>query len=297
MTRIDPATRRVDEDDRHRRPRHRPRGRCRRRLGRDRRLRHRSCSIDPGPGCRDGHDRARRSGQSGRAGRIRDRRDARPGLGRRLRRPRRHRSRIRQAQANRIDLGRAAALQMAAGYGAVWATTFAQPRKARRGELGAGDDRVLCGHVRRRHRPRPVGRVGGARAAAGQLWKLDPVTGASQRHRERRYGHKRNCPRLPAPSGSPRGDSHTLLRLDPSTGTVLAAIPMGGTPEDVAVGGGLVWVAVQADGRRRLEPEPLPERAARPRRSARARCVELGAQRGGYLGADAAERGAAVARA
>ena len=34
------------------------------------------------------------------------------------------------------------------------------------------------------------------------------------------------------------------MRVDQSTGDVLETIALGGRPEDVAVGDGLVWVAV-----------------------------------------------------
>jgi YVTN family beta-propeller protein len=37
----------------------------------------------------------------------------------------------------------------------------------------------------------------------------------------------------------------TLVRVDPATGHVLASLPIGGSPQDIAIGDGLVWVAVQ----------------------------------------------------
>ena len=37
----------------------------------------------------------------------------------------------------------------------------------------------------------------------------------------------------------------TVSRIDPNSGRVVATITVGGTPEDVAVGAGAVWVTVE----------------------------------------------------
>jgi hypothetical protein len=38
----------------------------------------------------------------------------------------------------------------------------------------------------------------------------------------------------------------SLIRVDPATGDIEASIDVGGAAQDVTVGHGLVWVAVQA---------------------------------------------------
>ena len=151
-------------------------------------------------------------------------------------------------QANRIDLGRAAALQIAAGYGSVWATTFAN--RAKRVEASSAQlttefyagTFVFAIALER-------SAVWVAAGGSGQLWKLDPVTGASQGTARAGTGASGIALGFHSVWVASR-NSHTLFRLDSSTGKVMAAIPMRGTPEDVAVGDGLVWVAVQAGGRR-----------------------------------------------
>jgi DNA-binding SARP family transcriptional activator/outer membrane protein assembly factor BamB len=146
-------------------------------------------------------------------------------------------------RTGRVDLGRSEALQIAAGYGAVWATTIGNRAKRveatsakQTAEFYAG---TFVAAIARDSSAVWVGAGGG-----GQVWKIDPVTGAVLSTANAGTGS----------SGIAVGyggvwvaswPSHALVRLDPETGDVLASIPMGGTPEDVAVGDGLVWVAVQ----------------------------------------------------
>jgi DNA-binding SARP family transcriptional activator/streptogramin lyase len=148
-------------------------------------------------------------------------------------------------RTGRVDLGRSAALEMAAGYGAVWATTIGN--RAKRVEASSAKETTsfYAGtFVAAIARDRSAVWVGAG--GSGQVWKIDPVTGAAESTANAGAGT----------SGIAVGfgavwvtswPTRTLYRLDPTTGEVLAAIPMIGTPEDITVGGGLVWVAVQDD--------------------------------------------------
>ncbi len=142
----------------------------------------------------------------------------------------------------RVDLGRSAALQIAVGGGAVWATVIGNRAKrveARSAQVTA--EFYAGGFVFPIAVNRTAVWVGGAQ---GQVWKIDPVLGATL---------------LTARSGSfasgiALGDDvvwvalpeeRTIISIDPATGEVQARIPVGGAPEDIVVSDGLVWVAVQ----------------------------------------------------
>jgi hypothetical protein len=183
-------------------------------------------------------------------------------------------------QANRIDLGRAAALQIAAGYGSVWATTFANRAKRVEASSAQVTTEFYAGtFVFAIALDRSA--VWVAAGGSGQLWELDPVTGASLGTARARYGRKRNCPRLPLRLGRVERQSHALSArfID---GKVMTAIPMGGTPEDVAVGGGLVWGRRRTG--RRAGAGASPGTCSLPATIRAARRSRLGAQRAGTLG-------------
>ena len=148
-------------------------------------------------------------------------------------------------RTGRVDLGRTAALQIAAGYGAVWATTLGNRAKRVEASSAKQTTEFYAGtFVAAIARDRSAVWVGAG--DSGLIWKLDPVTGTALSTANAGTGT----------SGIAVGlggvwvaswPSQTLFRLDPATGEVLASVPMGGSPEDVTVAGGLVWVAVQAD--------------------------------------------------
>ncbi len=143
----------------------------------------------------------------------------------------------------KVDLGKSAAHHIALGQGTVWATLdtpYAKAVDESSRQLTASfyagtgifaiarDDSAVW--------------LGGE--YGGQLWKLDPITGATIRTGSAGKGA----------TGIALGfggvwiaswPDDTLVRVDPATGDVLATIPIGGEPEDVAIGKGLVWVAVQ----------------------------------------------------
>jgi DNA-binding SARP family transcriptional activator len=146
-------------------------------------------------------------------------------------------------RTGRVDLGNTAALQIAAGFGAVWATTLASRAKRVEASSAKETTEFYAGtFVAAIARDRSSVWLGAG--GTGQIWKVDPITGVAL-----------------STANAGRGTSaialgyggvwvaswriHTLFRLDPATGDELARIPMGGTPEDVAVADGLVWVAVQ----------------------------------------------------
>jgi streptogramin lyase len=146
-------------------------------------------------------------------------------------------------RTSKVDLGHTAALQMAAGFGAIWATTLGN--RAKRVEAGSAKETAefYAGtFIAAIARDRSAVWVGAG--GTGQVWKLDPITGAALGTANAGKGTSA----IALGSGAvwvASWPTHTLLRLDPATGDVLAGIPVGGTPEDVAVAGGLVWVAVQ----------------------------------------------------
>ncbi len=146
-------------------------------------------------------------------------------------------------QMDRVDLGQSAALQIAVGSGAVWATTIT--RRAKRvearaaqvtAEFYAGTLAVAIAL------DRSAVWVGGTND--GQLWKLDPVTGSTLLTSRAGTGASAIAIGLGGVWIASSGD-RTLVRVDPQTGDVVETIAVGGSPEDVAVGGGLVWVTVQ----------------------------------------------------
>ena len=145
-----------------------------------------------------------------------------------------------------VDLGQTPALQIAVGGGAVWSTIVSS--RAKRVEASSAQETAEF-YAGAFVFPLALNRsalwVGGGN---GQLWKVDPVTGATL---------------LTANVGFPVegialgedavwvsvADSESLVRIDLGTGEELATIPIGGRVGEVVVEQGLVWVAVQ-------EPEP-----------------------------------------
>ncbi len=143
----------------------------------------------------------------------------------------------------RVDLGKIAAQQIAAGRDTVWATL--ENRYAR------GVDASSARPTARFYAGTGVFAIARDKSAVwlagvygGQLWELDPMTGATIRTGNAgkgAYGIALGFGGVWIASWP----DHTLVRVDPTTGDVLATIPIGGVPQDVAVGGGLVWVAVE----------------------------------------------------
>jgi DNA-binding SARP family transcriptional activator/DNA-binding beta-propeller fold protein YncE len=143
----------------------------------------------------------------------------------------------------RVDLDQNPALDIAIGGGAVWATTSS--RRANRVDASSGQVTAefytgtfsLAIALDR-------SAVWLAGADAGQLWKIDPVTGSTLLTAS--AGHGSDAVALG--SGAVWVASwrdHAIVRVDPATGDVVASIPVGGEPMDVAVRDGLVWAAVQ----------------------------------------------------
>ena len=148
-------------------------------------------------------------------------------------------------RTGRVDLGRTAALQIAAGYGAVWATTLGNRAKRVEASSAKQTTEFYAGtFVAAIARDRSAVWVGAG--DSGLIWKLDPVTGTALSTANAGTGTSGIAVGLGAVWVA-SWRSQTLFRLDPATGEVLASVPMGGSPEDVTVAGGLVWVAVQAD--------------------------------------------------
>jgi DNA-binding SARP family transcriptional activator/DNA-binding beta-propeller fold protein YncE len=150
--------------------------------------------------------------------------------------------------SRKIDLGQSPALQIAAGAGAVWSTLLTRRAKrvdARSGketaEFYAGTFAIATALDR--------SALWLAGADGGQLWKIDPVTGATLL--TARAGHGADAIALGSGSLWIAGpNDHTLIRVDPATGAVLATIPIDGQPDDLAVRDGIVWVIVQKPERR-----------------------------------------------
>jgi YVTN family beta-propeller protein len=143
----------------------------------------------------------------------------------------------------RVDLGKAAAQQIALGRETVWTsleTRYAKAVDASSARLTAkfyAGTSVFAIAINES----AVWLAGGY---GGQLWKLDPATGATIRTGNAGKGAYGITLGLGGVWIASWPDD-TLVRVDPATGEVVATIPLGGEPEDVAVGGGLVWVAVQ----------------------------------------------------
>jgi streptogramin lyase len=143
----------------------------------------------------------------------------------------------------RVDLGHAPALQLATGGGAVWATLLT--RRAKRvdarsmketAEFYTGTFAFAIA--------RDSSAVWLAGAYGGQLWKFDPVTGATLL--TARAGGGADGIALGAGSvWISSSVDHAIVRVDPATGVVLATIPIRGEPEDLLVRDGIVWVTVQ----------------------------------------------------
>ena len=139
-----------------------------------------------------------------------------------------------------VDLDSTQALQMAVGDGAVWVTTIAN--RAKRVEASSGRPTAefyAGGWVY------PVTLGGGAAWVGGLrgLAKLNPDTGASLSS----SAQVKLVTGIAYGEGSlwlTNGDTAELVRLDPDTGAVEAAIAMGGRGEDLVVDQGLVWVVV-----------------------------------------------------
>ena len=147
------------------------------------------------------------------------------------------------AIADRVDLGQSAALQIAVGGDAVWATLIT--RRAKRVQASSAQETAefYAGtFVFAIALDRSAVWVGGG--DDGQLWELDPVTGSTVLTSRAGKGTSGIALGFNAVWVASRAN-HTLVKVDPTTGEVLAAIPIGGSPEDIAVGNGLVWLAVQ----------------------------------------------------
>ena len=143
-----------------------------------------------------------------------------------------------------VDLGSSYAFQVAVGGGAVWGTTIAN--RAKRIEARSGGETTEF-YAGRPVNPLALGGgalwVGGEAGVTGQLWKVDPVTGApiwSVRVIRDVAGVAFGRGAVWVTSSS----EPQLERLEPATGDVVARIPIGGPAMDVVVAGGLVWVPV-----------------------------------------------------
>jgi streptogramin lyase len=143
---------------------------------------------------------------------------------------------------DRVDLGQAPALQAAVGGGAVWATTFSSRAKRVEARSAQVTAEFYAGTFIFPIAVDPTAVWVGA--DAGQLWKIDPVTGATQ---------------LTANVGSviegialandavwvALRDEGALVRVDPATGDVQERISIGGIIGEAVVSQDLVWVTVQ----------------------------------------------------
>jgi YVTN family beta-propeller protein len=143
----------------------------------------------------------------------------------------------------RVDLGKAAAQQIALGRDTVWTSLETRYAKAVDTSSARTTARFYAGTS--------VFAIAISDSAVwlagnygGQLWKLDPATGATIRTGSAGKGADGIALGLGGVWIASWPDD-TLVRVDPATGEVLATIPLGGEPEDVEVGGGLVWVALQ----------------------------------------------------
>ena len=146
----------------------------------------------------------------------------------------------------RVDLGSAAALQIAVLGDTVWATTLR--RRAKRVE--AGSARITAefyagGFVLPVALDRTWAWMGGDE---GALWRVDPVTGVATLSTRVGRGGLVGIALGAGAVWVASYDDRALLRVDPASGDVTATVPLGGPPQDVAFGGGLVWVAVQPPG-------------------------------------------------
>jgi DNA-binding SARP family transcriptional activator/streptogramin lyase len=139
-----------------------------------------------------------------------------------------------------VDLDSSQALQIAAGGGAVWVTTFAN--RAKRVEARTGRptaEYYAGGWVYPVTLYRGAAWVGGSRGIA----KLDADTGASLTS----SGAIKAVTSIAYGEGSvwlTNAATAEVVRLNSRTGVVEARIPLGGRGEDVVVHRGLVWVVV-----------------------------------------------------
>ena len=146
-----------------------------------------------------------------------------------------------------VDLGSSYALQLAVGGGAVWGTTIAN--RAKRIEARSGGETAEFYAGPPLHALALGGGalwVGGEAGVTGQVWKVDPVTGATIRASR----VIRDVAGVAFGLGAVWVTSSSepqLERLDPATGDVMARIPIGGPAFDVVVAGGLVWVPVLSE--------------------------------------------------
>jgi DNA-binding beta-propeller fold protein YncE len=143
--------------------------------------------------------------------------------------------------STRVDLGRTPALQIAVGGGAVWSTITSA--RAKRVEASSGQETAefyAGDFVFAVALDRTVLWVGGA----DQLWKVDSITG-SLIDATSVHAPVEGIALQEDAVWATLTDADALVRLDPETGERIAAIPLVGWPGEVAVEGGLVWVAVQ----------------------------------------------------
>ena len=144
---------------------------------------------------------------------------------------------------HKVDLGQSPALETATGNGAVWATLVTNraervdarsakvtaPFYAGTFALGVAED---------------ASAVWLAAAGIGELWKIDPLTGA-QLLTVHAGGGATGVALGAGAVWVASWRDQTLIRVDPVTGNVVATIPIGGEPEDLVVRDGLVWVVVR----------------------------------------------------
>jgi YVTN family beta-propeller protein len=144
---------------------------------------------------------------------------------------------------DRIDLGKSAAQQIALGHGTVWTSLNTRYARAVDTSSGRSTAQFYAGTgIFAIARDDSAVWLGGE--FGGQLWKLDPLTGATIRTGNAGKGATGIALGVGGVWIASWPDD-TLVRVDPATGDVLATIPVGGEPVDIAIGDGLVWVAVQ----------------------------------------------------
>ena len=149
---------------------------------------------------------------------------------------------------SKIDLGNAAALEIAIGDDALWAALGTE--RAVGVDLSSGRQIAqfyagVSAPVITRNRTA----VWLAAIYGGQLWKVDPVTGLSILPGAVHAGGSADGIALGAGAvwlASWSDDS--LVKVDQVSGRVLATIPLPGAPMDVAFRDGVVWVVVQPAG-------------------------------------------------
>jgi DNA-binding SARP family transcriptional activator/streptogramin lyase len=141
-----------------------------------------------------------------------------------------------------VDLGSVSALQIAVGGGAVWATTFAS--RAHRVEARSGDVTTDFYTGTPLYAIDVGGNATWVGGNAGQLWKVDQVTGTE-------LFTVRPAPDVAAVAFGEGAVWTTsfgeaaLVRIEPASGEIEATITIDGLAEDIVVHDGRVWIPVQ----------------------------------------------------